>query len=84
MRAQRENRVKASFGGKAPLRTWARVYAEARNPEATFGRLIRHPLAREDTCTQPSLMSFGRQRLDASVKYINAEVNFIDTYFHFI
>jgi hypothetical protein len=29
MRAQRENRVKASFGGKAPLCTSFRVYAKA-------------------------------------------------------
>lgn len=35
MRAQRENRVKASFGGKAPLCTSFRVYAKAgANPEA--------------------------------------------------
>jgi hypothetical protein len=34
MRAQRENRVKASFGGKAPLCTSFRVYAKAgANPE---------------------------------------------------
>ena len=34
MRAQRENRVKASFGGKAPLCTSFRVYAKAGpNPE---------------------------------------------------